>query len=135
MRGAGCPIIIENSSFSTDFHCWFGGGRARAALESLRIQCVPSFSWFVWWGGGHGGPRIIENAMISMHLHGLFCGVRGAGNTIIIEHALMSVHLHGLFGKVGGGARIIENISISIHFHRLFGRVGSRVAPESLKLY
>ena len=49
-----------------------------------------------------GGPRIIENTMISIYSHGLFGGVGSAGGPNIDENTLISMHVHGLFNAVGG---------------------------------
>ena len=66
---------------------------ARAGPESLQMQRFPCI-FMVWavWCGGAGRNRIIGNAKISMHRHGLGVGVGGPGDRRAIENSRFPMH-------------------------------------------
>ena len=112
LGAAGASRITENTLPCILMFCLLGLEQGRSQAHG-KCWAFHAFSLFVWWGGGAGGHRIIENTSISMHVRCLFGGPR------INEHILVSVHFDCLFGGVGcaGSPRIIENTLIISHLH------------------
>ena len=143
--GRGRPIITREI-----FPCIFislGWGRGRSQ-NHRKYNAFYALSLFIWLDEGASGQRIIENTLISIHVHclfdgyriienilisihfdGLFGGVGCAGSPRIIKETLMSMQCDGLFGGVGGvgDRRIVENACVSMHGHALFGGVSGPI--------
>ena len=100
VRGVGRPIIIKKRMVSIKFSLFVWGG-GRRPQNHWKYVDFHTFSWFVWWNGGRWRPRIIENAMFSMHRNGLLGEVGGEGGPRIIESIL--IYTFSWFVRRGAG--------------------------------